>query len=119
MYATARNEGIVHFAAAGNSAGSTPVYPASLPSVVAVGAIDRHQQVYSGNHTGVFICAPGVDILTTDRPGSSGYNEGDYFVGTGTSASSPYVAGVAALMLSVNPELSPVDVENILRETAR
>src|SRR5439155_22651122 len=49
----------------------------------------------------------GPDVLTTDRTGSAGFNTGtgdsaDYTGFAGTSASSPEVAGVAALVLSAN-----------------
>ncbi|MEJ1335248.1 MAG: S8 family serine peptidase, partial [Candidatus Sedimenticola sp. (ex Thyasira tokunagai)] len=37
----------------------------------------------------------------------------------GTSMATPHVAGVAALMLSVKPELTPGDVENLLKSSAR
>lgn len=60
------------------------------------------------------------DIRTIDRTGSNGYDEsGDYTDHfSGTSAACPQVSGVAALILSVNPNLTRSEVENILFTTA-
>ena len=66
-------------------------------------------------------------IETTDNLGPFGYNpdppgdyceaDGDYGFG-GTSASAAQVAGFVALMLSVNPNLTPVQIKAILHETS-
>lgn len=62
---------------------------------------------------------PGRGIVTTDRVGRSGYKRGDYTsTFGGTSSACPTVAGVAALVLSVNPNLSAKEVKKILEETA-
>jgi subtilisin family serine protease len=62
---------------------------------------------------------PGLGIFTTDRIGTPGYEPGD-FTGSfgGTSSATPVVAGVAALILSVNPDLKAQDVRRILQDTA-
>jgi subtilisin family serine protease len=85
------------------------------------------------------IMAPGVLVSTTDLTGVAGYNPGtpihtnsggniitsdyadrDYTVWfNGTSAAAPHVAGVAALILSVNPNLTQRQVANIIESTAR
>ena len=58
--------------------------------------------------------------LTVDRVGSQGYNTtGDYALFGGTSAAGPVVAGVTALMLDANPNLSARDVQQILAYSAR
>ena len=49
--------------------------------------------------------APGVAVYTTDRTGTAGWISGDYVYAGGTSFASPYTAGVAALVLSMNPAL--------------
>jgi subtilisin family serine protease/subtilisin-like proprotein convertase family protein len=62
---------------------------------------------------------PGLGMVTSDRGGSAGYETGSYTKGFGgTSSSCPLVAGVAALMLSVNPRLTAVEVREILQTTA-
>ncbi len=59
------------------------------------------------------------DIRTIDRTGSNGYVSGDYNDGfSGTSAACPQVSGAAALLLSINPNLTRTEVENILFNTA-
>ncbi|MCT7977774.1 S8 family serine peptidase [Laspinema olomoucense] len=61
----------------------------------------------------------GLGIFTTDRTGSNGYDSGDYtgYFG-GTSSACPVVAGVAALVLSVNPHLTAAQVKQILEQSA-
>jgi subtilisin family serine protease len=85
------------------------------------------------------VVAPGVLIPTTDRQGDEGYNpnipihlwnggtiltndypDQDYTVWfNGTSSACPHVAGVAALILSVNPNLTQVQVQQIIESTAQ
>jgi subtilisin family serine protease/subtilisin-like proprotein convertase family protein len=62
---------------------------------------------------------PGLGIFTTDRVGSAGYDQGDFtgYFG-GTSSACPVVAGVAALVLSANPDLTAREVKQILEQTA-
>jgi subtilisin family serine protease len=76
------------------------------------------------------VVAPGTWSYTTDLLGTSGYNDGsmidpndpdsaDYTPNFGgTSSSTPKVAGIAALILSANPDLKPYEVKEILRKTA-
>jgi len=65
------------------------------------------------------IMAPGVLISSTDRIGENGYSNGNYTLGFGgTSAAAPYIAGVAALILSVNPDLTIQEVKDIIESTA-
>jgi subtilisin-like proprotein convertase family protein len=62
---------------------------------------------------------PGNGVFTTDLLGAAGYEVGD-FVGSfgGTSSACPVVAGVAALVLSANPDLTAEQVKRILQDTA-
>lgn len=61
----------------------------------------------------------GRGIFTTDLLGSLGYESGNFVRGFGgTSSACPVVAGVAALVLSANPELTAQEVKQILEETA-
>jgi subtilisin family serine protease len=109
---------------------------ASCEKVIAVAACnDRgRRSIYSDYGKNVWCCFPSSDfgfppfnhpdpltpgIFTTDRIGKAGYNpEGSYTDSFGgTSSSCPGVAGIAALILSVNPGLSWVQVRNIIRDT--
>lgn len=96
------------------------------PNVIAVAAsnsLDK-QSSYSNVGPELTICAPssgspGRRIVTTDRRGINGYSTGDYTIGFGgTSSSTPLTAGLAALILSVNPELTSAEVKQIIMETA-
>jgi len=61
----------------------------------------------------------GLGVVTSDRVGSAGYDASDITSDFGgTSSACPLVAGVAALVLSANPELSATDVRQILQQTA-
>jgi subtilisin-like proprotein convertase family protein len=98
------------------------------PDVIAVSASNSHdiRSDYSNYGAEIWVCAPssgsgGQRIVTTDRVGSAGDEGGDYTVQNGfggTSSATPLVAGVCALILSCNPELSSAQVKQILRQSA-
>jgi len=113
--------GMVHFASAGNDGLPSSGYPASLPTVNSVSAIEPGGDLASFSNYGsnISVSAPGTAVYTTDRTGSDGYYGGDYGYVQGTSYSSPYAAGAAALIISVEPSLTAADVEDKLRCTAR
>jgi subtilisin family serine protease len=119
-YADTRASGMVHFASAGNGNAPFVTYPASLPSVMAIGAIDRfgNKAPFSNFGTNIDYTAPGDDVVTTDRTGADGWSGDDYAVVDGTSFASPYTAGVAALILSLRPGLTASAVESVLRITS-
>jgi hypothetical protein len=88
--------------------------------VIAVGATTNRDQraSFSNFGTGLDIVAPGVNIHTTDRLGAAGASGTDYHTSfTGTSAACPNAAGVAALILSVNPALTQAQARQILEST--
>jgi Tol biopolymer transport system component len=118
-YEDTRNAGMVHFASAGNSATNPVGYPANLPTVSAVGALTPYGYVspYSSSGPDLDFVAPGLNIFTTDRVGALGWG-GDYGLGSGTSFASPFVAGIAALLRSADPELSPDAILARLRDSA-
>ena len=107
------NKGATLIAAAGNSGTSQAQYPAACSNVVAVSALDRSNRITSWSSYGSFVdlCAPGLDI------GTLGFN-GTYVVASGTSFSSPIVAGVACLALSVNPALNNSQLVALLTRNA-
>jgi len=110
----AASRGVVLVAAAGNAGTSTLSYPAAFPNVIAVGATDNmdRRADFSNFGSELDVMGPGVNIYSTQGGGSYQYL-------SGTSAAAPHVAGVAALMLSVNPALTPEDVGEVINETAR
>lgn len=119
-YEDTRAAGIVHFASAGNDALPLVAYPAAYPSVNAVAALDADGELAQFSNYGddLAYSAPGVNIYSTDRTGSFGYGPGDYILASGTSFSSPYAAGVAALVISRDPDWSAIDVEEIIEQSA-
>lgn len=98
----------------GNDTSSVSKYPhADVPSIISVGntTSDGYRNISSNYGPDLDIVAPGTGILML-RPGSS------YWSATGTSFSCPQVSAVAALMLSVNPNLTQSVVGSILKVTA-
>ena len=86
-------------------------FPACRDDVIAVGATDSSDTWCSYSHYGaeLNVAAPGgdEDIVTTDITGTEGKNSGDYMVDfDGTSAAAPQVAGLAALILSMDDSLT-------------
>lgn len=109
-----RNAGVVHFASTGNSGAGTIAYPASSNFVLGIGSVDQSggKSSFSQFGTGISHMAPGSGIRTTNRGGG-------YATVSGTSFSSPYAAGVAALVFSRNPFLTALEVETILQNTCQ
>jgi subtilisin family serine protease len=82
-------------AASGNSGDETRYFPAALPGVIAVGAVDeqRRPAPFSTMGPHVCLCAPGEGIPLAGLDG--GYSEG-----SGTSFAAPFVTGACALMIA-------------------
>ena len=103
----AGEEGILFVAAAGNNGSSndrSPHYPSNynLPNVISVAALDRNDNLASFSNFGVktvHIAAPGREILST-------WLGDEYREASGTSMATPYVAGLAGLVLASEPKLS-------------
>ncbi len=123
---SARSRGTVVVVAAGNEAQDVAnSSPANCAGVVAVAATGRtgKRASYSNFGTGVDLAAPGGDgrdgVISTVNAGKT-VPAGDAFAAfQGTSMATPHVAAVAALMLSVNAALTPDQVENLLKSSAR
>ncbi len=120
-YAATRAAGMIHFASAGNTGNAAIAFPASLDSVIAVGAAGPYgtKTGFSAYGPKLAFLAPGEAIYSTDRTGADGYVSGDYLFLNGTSFASPYAAGVASLILSRDQSLTPDEVLAILTGTAR
>lgn len=119
----ARNgKGIPIFASSGNQ--NNPSFtqnPAAYPSVMAVGASTSTNTRASFSNYGpkTFAAAPGVSLWTVDRTGPLGYGADSYKGFSGTSASCPAMAAVAAAVLVKNPELTEMQVRDILKNSCR
>jgi thermitase len=107
-------DGCLITAAAGNGGGNGVDYPAKYVQAIAVAATDRTDQRASFSDYGpeIDVAAPGVDIWSTLWPHT--YNSK-----TGTSMSTPYVAGLAALLWSVCPQLTNTEVRSVIESTAK
>jgi subtilisin family serine protease len=112
--------GHVFVSAAGNEENNndiSPSFPASYPndSIISVGATDQSGQMASFSNYGresVDVAAPGRDILST-------INNSGYGWMSGTSMAAPHVTGLVALMRSIEPNLTPSAIREILIETSR
>jgi len=107
------NDDIVAVAAAGDTGGDDLVYPAAYNFVLSVAAVDQggNRASFSTWNDMVDISAPGVSVLST-------WADGTYLSMSGTDMACPHVTGVVALMLSVDPYLSPSQVFETLKATA-
>ncbi|MEI7597396.1 MAG: S8 family serine peptidase [Bacteroidota bacterium] len=118
-------------AGAGNNGTNTKFYPASLDNVMAVGGTDGDDKlsaagmpplyVSSGSNFGSWIdvCAPGFGMANSNDQNkvySTAYNDSYMTIG-GTSMATPIVASLAALIKSINPQLSASSIENIIKST--
>ncbi|QKS72392.1 S8 family serine peptidase [Paenalkalicoccus suaedae] len=113
----ALDAGITIVAAAGNELSNDPFYPAAEPGVISVGATDADKEKawFTSYGPHVDIVAPGDSVYSTLHDMDKPYTYGPM---SGTSMSSPVVAGVVSLMLSKNPDLTPYEIRYILQQTA-
>ncbi|MFJ8363661.1 S8 family serine peptidase [Streptomyces sp. NPDC093984] len=104
---------VVVVASTGNDAG-TVNYPAALPGVVAVSAVDQGLNPWPKSNTGnVTVAAPGVQVTQADPTTKSGYAVAD-----GTSGSAAYVSAIVALLRSKYPDLTAGQIVNRLVKSA-
>lgn len=112
----AADRDVVVVASAANSAqqGDPVTYPASFPTVIAVGAIDVDGKKADFSQTGRFLSlvAPGVGVTSVGPRGAG------QWLGSGTSYAAPFVAGVAALVRAYHPRLTAKQVKHRLEVTA-
>jgi serine protease len=125
----ATQAGSIIVAAAGNGSSSEAFYPAAYEDVIAVSAITLEREIapYSNFGAHIDVAAPGGDtsadingdgygdgVLSTGGNDSLGTAEYVYPFFQGTSMAAPHVAGVIALMKSVNDDLTPADIDALL-----
>jgi len=113
--ANAVAKGCIVVAAAGNEYGPDYMYPASYDGVISCSSINSslNPSDFTSYNDKVDVAAPGEDILSTSADGVSKYASVD-----GTSFSSPYVAGIAALAKSYDDKIDANDFQRILRTTS-
>ncbi|MCF3175392.1 S8 family serine peptidase [Streptomyces sioyaensis] len=112
--AYAAQKDVLVVAGAGNDGESRFSDLASLPGVVSVGAVDKTGQVWEKSSSGsqLMLSAPGVEITSASAA------PGKYRLANGTSDSTAYVSGAAALLRSKFPDLTAGQVANRLVKTA-
>ncbi|GAA6169990.1 S8 family peptidase [Sessilibacter corallicola] len=126
---TARSLGTTVVVAAGNSnVNASNANPANCNGVITVAATNRNgsKAFYSNFGNVVDVSAPGGEttvtsngVLSTLNTGTTTPGADTYAFYQGTSMATPHVAGAAALLYSVNPNITPDEVESILTSTAR
>jgi len=116
----ALRRGAIVVAAVGNDrqSGNRSFVPASLPHVVTVGATDRSDRFafFSNRSSALDLAAPGVAIPVAVP---TFYDPSGYASFDGTSFSAPLVAGAAAWVWTVRPQLDPTQLEDVMRNSAR
>ncbi|MDX1696139.1 MAG: S8 family serine peptidase [Ketobacteraceae bacterium] len=128
---SARNNGVTVVVAAGNENTNADSYPpANCAGVLAVAAVNRNggRAYYSNYGSVVDVAAPGGaqfsandsnGILSTSNSGFSGPGSDNYLFYQGTSMATPHVAGLAALLYGADGSLTPDEVEETIKATAR
>jgi subtilisin family serine protease len=106
----ANDQGCVVVASAGNRGTNEETYPAALPGVISVQSVNQNAELSPTSSFGAWVDvgAPGVSILTTTI-------NGEYVFKSGTSFAAPYIAGIAGLMRTVNPNLYAENIEALLK----
>lgn len=115
----ALNDNITVVAAAGNNGANWNFTPININGVIGVAATDINdiRAQFSNFGPNIDVCAPGVNIFSTNSEQQiTAINGYDYK--SGTSMATPLVAGLCGLMLSVNPNLTPAQIEACLENTA-
>jgi len=115
--AYAAQHNVLVLASAGNTGATGPTHPAADPGAYAVAGTDPSDALYSWSTYGswVGLAAPGCQWGYWGGDVSNPYG---LMHACGSSTSAPALAGIAGLMLSVNPGLTPVQIVNALRSTA-
>lgn len=115
-----KGKGTVIIFSSGNDYSSSINYPGTCsPDIIVVGATDKNgnRLDFSNYGTELDIMAPGIDIPTLGYNSAGGLGYNNNF--GGTSAACPQVAGIVALVMSVNPNLTSSEISDIIEKTAR
>ena len=123
--------GVSVVVAAGNDGCHEPAPMSLVEGVISVGATGFNERApYSNFGSGLDVMAPGGDgradldgdgyrdgVLSTTADDSGAWPVHEYNLQQGTSMAAPHVAGVVALMLAANPDLSPEDINRLIAGT--
>ncbi|GAA0495060.1 type VII secretion-associated serine protease mycosin [Streptomyces stramineus] len=114
QYALAKGAVVVASAGNGGEHGDHVSYPAAYPGVIAATAVDRYgnRAPFSTRRWYATVAAPGVDVVIADP-------DRRYYEGWGTSAAAAFVSGAVALVRAAHPGLSPAQIRDLLRTSAR
>jgi subtilisin family serine protease len=109
------SKGVTVVAASGNNGCNCVAFPANYQEVVSVGATDSSDNLasFSNYGTNLDLSAPGVNVCSTYWTSGNPTNGYSCF-GSGTSFSTPLVSGAVALIVSLNPGISPTQVSAVL-----
>ena len=112
-----RQLGILAIVAVGNDGPNNSDSPGNYPEALSVGAIDQDGSIASISSSQRFdrtddplvpdLVAPGVDIISTDK-------DGGFRAETGTSAATPHLSGLAALLWEAKPAATAAEVEQAI-----
>ncbi|MFC6952605.1 S8 family serine peptidase [Halorubellus litoreus] len=113
------NNGCLPICAAGNNGTEGVSYPAGYNECMAISAIDENLNLASFSQFGekIDLAAPGVNVLSCWTQEKSEFG-GKYNRISGTSMATPATTGVAALAAAANPDLSPTELRQHLKDTA-
>lgn len=119
LFEAAGKAGILMVCCAGNHDADTDQFsfvPATFPGdyIMSILASDQNDKKASFSNYGLVttdVLAPGVDILSTKTNGT-------YQLNSGTSMATPHIAGAAAMLFQLNPQLTPAQVKGILLQSA-
>jgi len=118
----ANQRGTTVVVAAGNSnVDAVNHTPSNCNGVIAVAATDKNgaKATFSNYGSVVDVAAPGVSIVSTRNDGTTTPTTHGYYYMSGTSMATPHIAGLAGLMLSKDPTLTPAAVEASIKANAR
>ena len=120
----ALKENVIIVAAAGNNNNRAPIFPCSYEGVLCVGSISIDGNISNFSNYGghIDVLAPGDNILSTypQKLDPDFFSVKGYEVKNGTSQSAPYISALAAILKSINPEMTSDEVKaRILSSTSK